>query len=48
MATKTKPRNSSFNGPCIGTVHSKGTKVKKNPDGTITLEEPKKKKKTGK
>lgn len=41
MATK----KSSFNAPCIGTVHSKGTKIKKNPDGTITLVEPKKKKK---
>ena len=41
MATKTS--KCSMNGPCIGTAHPKGTKVKKNADGTITLIEPKKK-----
>lgn len=38
-------RKNGFNAPCIGTVHPKGSKVKKNPDGTITIVEPKKKKK---
>ena len=36
-------QKSGFSAPCIGTVHAKGTKVKKNSDGTITLVEPKKK-----
>ncbi len=43
MATQTK--KCSFNGPCIGTVHPKGSRIKKNPDGTVTVIEPKKKKK---
>ena len=48
MATKTTKR-SGFDVPTYGTLYAKGTKIKKNPDGTITLIEPdekKKKKKT--
>ena len=44
MATKTK--RSGFDVPTYGTRHPKGTQVKKNSDGTVTVVEPKKK--TGK
>lgn len=45
MATKTKKR-SGFDVPTYGVSYAKGTKIKKNPDGTVSLEEPKKKKNT--
>ena len=38
-----KRKNSGFDAPTYGTMSPKGTKIKKNPDGTITLIEPKKK-----
>lgn len=39
-------RNSGFDAPCIGgTPYPKGTKFKKNPNGTVTPIIPKKKKK---
>lgn len=41
MATKSK--NSGFNAPTYGTMHPKGTRVRKNPDGTVSVIEPKKK-----
>lgn len=43
MPTK-KTKKSGFDGQTIGKVHPKGSKIKKNPDGTITVVEPKKKK----
>ena len=37
-AMKTKrPKHSGFEAPCIGEVHPKGTTIKTNPDGTISL-----------
>lgn len=46
MAEKSKKQQSKsgFNAPVYGTVHAKGSKIKKNPDGTISIIEPKKKK----
>lgn len=44
MTAKTK-RKSGFDVPTYGTMYPKGTKIKKNPDGTITLIEPNEKKK---
>lgn len=44
MATKSRKR-SGFDAPTYGTLCPKGTKIKKNPDGTITLVEPDEKKK---
>ncbi len=41
--TKKELRGSGFDCPAIGTVHPKGTKIKRNPNGTITLILPKKK-----
>lgn len=44
MASNTnRPRHSGFETPTYGTVHAKGTKVRKNKDGTVTIIEPKKK-----
>lgn len=40
-----KPMYSGFDCPVIGELHPKGTTVKRNPDGTITLVPPKAKKK---
>lgn len=37
----TKKGNSGFSGPTIGTKHPKGTTIRKNADGTITLVPPK-------
>ena len=45
MSTAKNSRKSGFNVPTYGTLHPKGTKIKKNPDGTITLVEPDEKKK---
>ena len=46
MATNTsRPKHSGFDAPIYGTVHPKGSKIKKNPDGTVDIIEPKKKKK---
>lgn len=45
MNTKKNSKRSGFDAPTYGTLHPRGTKIKKNPDGTITLVEPKKKKK---
>lgn len=36
-------KHSGFDAPVYGVRHPKGTKVKKNPDGTVTLIPPKKK-----
>ena len=36
MATKKNPKHSGFEAPAIGKVYPKGTKFKKNPDGTIS------------
>lgn len=45
MANKNEPpKNSGFDAPVYGTVHPKGTKIKKNKDGTITLIHPDEKK----
>lgn len=38
MATTKK---SGFNAPTIGTIHAKGSTIKKNKDGTITIVPPK-------
>ena len=38
-----KSKHSGFEAPTIGTVHPKGSVIKKNPDGTIRIVEPKKK-----
>ena len=46
MATKKK--GTGFAGPTVGTVHPKGSTVKRNKDGTITIVPPKSKKKKGK
>ena len=35
-------RNSGFDAPTIGKVYPKGTRIKRNPDGTATLIPPKK------
>lgn len=40
MAT---PKHSGFEAPVIGSVVPDGAKFKKNPDGTYTIVEPKKK-----
>lgn len=48
MATqerKNNKRKSGFSGDPIGIVHAKGSTIKKNPDGTVTIVPPKKKKK---
>ena len=42
MATRKK---SGFDAPTYGKLYAKGTKIKKNPDGTVTLVEPDEKKK---
>jgi len=39
---KKKNPGTAFADTPVGTVHPKGTKIKRNPDGTITLIEPKK------
>lgn len=41
----TTRRRSGFDVPTYGIAYAKGTKIKKNPDGTITLIEPNEKKK---
>lgn len=38
-------KGTGFQAPTIGTVHPKGSTIKKNADGTITIVEPKGKKK---
>lgn len=38
-------KRSGFDTPTYGKLYAKGTKIKKNPDGTITLVEPNEKKK---
>ena len=35
-------KKSGYNAPTIGEVHPKGSKIKQNPDGTITIVPPKK------
>lgn len=40
----TKKQGTAFAGNPVGTVHAKGSTIKKNPDGTITIVPPKKKK----
>lgn len=41
--TKTsRPAHSGFEAPVVGELHPKGTTIKRNPDGTITLVPPKK------
>ena len=37
---KTRPRHSAFEAPIYGTIHPKGTKVRRLPDGLIELIEP--------
>lgn len=44
MPKKNNDRGTGFAAPISGRTAPKGTKVKKNKDGTITLVEPKKKK----
>lgn len=44
----TKKGNSGFNGPTIGTRHPKGSTVRRNSDGTVTVVPPKKSSKKGK
>lgn len=39
----TKKRGTAFAGDPIGVVHAKGSTIKKNPDGTVTIVPPKKK-----
>lgn len=41
---KKAPKKSMFDAPVRGTQYAKGTTIKKNKDGTISLIEPKKKK----
>lgn len=46
MATKNeRPKNSGFDAPVYGEAHPKGTKIKHNKDGTITVVRPDEKKK---
>ena len=45
MATKKK---TAFSGPTIGTKYPKGSTIKRNADGTITIVPPKKNSKKGK
>lgn len=33
-------KKSGFDAPAIGTIHPKGSKIVKNPDGTITIVPP--------
>ena len=40
--TQGRPAHSGFEAPVIGELHPKGTTIKHNPDGTITLVPPKK------
>lgn len=42
----TKPKHSGFEAPLYGTLLPKGTKLKKNADGTVTPVYPKKSSKT--
>ena len=35
-------RQTAFSGPTIGVIHPKGSTVKKNEDGTVTIVHPKK------
>lgn len=37
---KTRPRHSAFEAPIYGTIHPKGTKIRRLPDGLIELIEP--------
>ena len=48
MATKNENNKSGFDAPAYGTLHPRGTKIKKNKDGTITLVSPTEKKETKK
>lgn len=48
MATKNTDKKSGFNAPTIGEVHPKGSTIKRNPDGTITIVPPKEKKEKAK
>lgn len=41
-------KGTGFAAPTIGTIHPKGSTIKKNPDGTITIVHPKEKKETKK
>lgn len=41
---KKSDKKSGFSGPAIGKTMPKGTTVKKNKDGTVTLVQPKKSK----
>ena len=36
-----RKEESGFNAPMIGTVHPKGSTIRKNPDGTVTIVPPK-------
>ena len=36
----TRPRHSAFEAPIYGTIHPKGTKIRRLPDGLIELIEP--------
>lgn len=40
---ESKKSGTGFSAPTIGTKYPKGSKIKKNPDGTITVVTPKKK-----
>ena len=37
------PKHSGFEAPTVGVVHSKGSKIKRNKDGTISVVQPKSK-----
>ena len=43
MAEKKKTKKSGFSAPVYGTVHPKGSTVRKLPNGRIEIVEPKKK-----
>ena len=42
MATKKdeRPKRSGFDAPVYGTVHPKGSTIKRNKDGTVTIVHP--------
>ena len=42
---KKQPKHSGFDAPAKGIVLSKNTIIKKNPDGTLSVKEPGKRKK---
>lgn len=48
MANKNSKKGTGFGAPAIGTRHPKGSTIKKNPDGTITVVPPKSAPKKGK